>query len=156
MYNRHNILRILIYKVPPQQGHQTYDPAYAKDGMERKGHVMMERLERQQDMIQVASDTIRQALRTAGCTTPVQIIEQGNALYIGTPQDHMEVRYTNDAWHVTMTYAPYPPSVSIYRSLAECAYDIAHCRPGMPLDEDEQRVVDDFMARRAKVGSGSE
>jgi hypothetical protein len=113
---------------------------------------MME-MEHQQDMIQAASEAIQQALRTAGCTTPVQIIEQGNALYIGTPQDHMEVRYTNDAWHVTMTYAPYPPSVSIYRSLAECAYDIAHCRPGMPLDEAEKRAVGDFMAHRTEVGS---
>jgi hypothetical protein len=100
----------------------------------------------EQAIITDAAACIERELRKVGCSVPVHLVDDGTAIYIGVPNDNLEVRRRSHAWEVIMNFAPYLQSVSMYAHLEECAHDIALCRPG-------ESATDDLSMARA-VGDG--
>jgi hypothetical protein len=74
-----------------------------------------------------------------GCHTPAQLIDHGTAIRVGVYDDNVVVRFYDGHWKVS-EYTPYLQSVSSYRNLNDCAYDIAMCKPGVQADPFFQRV----------------
>jgi hypothetical protein len=77
-----------------------------------------------------AAAIIEDALQQARCDQPVELMEQGCAIRIGTFDAHLMVRYQDGLWRV-QEYTPYLQRSMAYSTLDECARDLALCKPGI-------------------------
>ncbi len=95
---------------------------------------MYSMITQEQERIKDAALVIRSALRATGCSEPVDIIDYGKAIRIGTPAENLTVRFHNGLW-VVQEFTPYLQRKMTYASLKECAHDIAMCEPGVLFHE---------------------
>jgi poly-beta-hydroxyalkanoate depolymerase len=88
----------------------------------------------EQIAIKEAAIVIERAIRVVGGTCPVQVIDHGRAIRIGTYNENLTVRLQDGLWRVS-EYTPYLQRMMAYPSLEACAHDIALCEPGVLFHE---------------------
>jgi hypothetical protein len=88
----------------------------------------------EQVAIKQAAVVIAQAMHAVGCDCPIQVIDHGRAIRIGTFHENLTVRLQDGLWRVT-EYTPYLQRTMAYPTLEACAHDIAMCEPGVLFHE---------------------
>jgi len=88
----------------------------------------------EQIAIKEAAVVIEQAMRAVGGSCPIQIIDHGRAIRIGTFYENLTVRLQDGLWRVS-EYTPYLQRTMAYPSLEACAHDVAMCEPGVLFHE---------------------
>jgi hypothetical protein len=90
-----------------------------------------------------AAAVIHSALHAVGCEQPVEIIDHGRALRIGTFNENLTVLFEDNQWKV-LEYTPHLQRTMTYDTLEECAHDIAMCdehgRMFHQVDQMEQEI----------------
>jgi Fe2+ or Zn2+ uptake regulation protein len=73
-----------------------------------------------------AAAVIAHALRAVGCKQPVELIDNGTAIRIGTYYQNLTILNENGRWQV-MEYTPHLQRTFEYDTLEACAHDVAMC-----------------------------